>query len=200
MCRLSWPAVAARGRRGAGCFFYTDRRWCVRFLASDAAEMLTYLRSAAIAAVSGRWARWRCLLAVKWCGSSSPAAFSGLIRGPAGPKDYRVVAPLLPAPSRRFPDGVLACRVRGVAGDVQVLEVDLIVFLRSFPSLQLLYFLFFEGLYVIWPPPALMKAVCRCFAPISVKKNGMRYWPIQTAGFPSKKSNGWISFFFWFRS
>jgi hypothetical protein len=26
MCRLSWPAVAARGRRGAGCFFYTDRR------------------------------------------------------------------------------------------------------------------------------------------------------------------------------
>jgi hypothetical protein len=48
----SWPVVvarcsgdvvwcAARGRRGAGCFFCIDGRWCVGFLASGVAEMLT---------------------------------------------------------------------------------------------------------------------------------------------------------------
>jgi hypothetical protein len=51
-------------------------------------------------------------------------AFSGQIRGPAGPKDCRVVAPLLLAPSQRFPGDGPACHERSIIGDVQVLELD----------------------------------------------------------------------------
>jgi hypothetical protein len=59
-------------------------------------------------------------------------AFNVQIHGPARPKYCRAVAPLLLALSRQFPNGVLACGGRGVVGDVQVLEVDLIAFLQSF--------------------------------------------------------------------